>query len=349
MRLVERGVSVYQREGNTSQPPGSRMRRARLLALAVLLHLLPFVPARVAQAVEPLRLVLDSAYAPNHVPILLAVVRGNFARAGLDLVVEPGLGANMVTVLVGQRAFDLGHVTATAAAVAISRGTPIRMVALYQPRSAQALVGIKGKVRLEGPKSVEGLRLGITPGTIDSMLLSLFRRANNIGVSALTLIPTDRSAKLADLAAGRLDLVLGDGLVLRGALQEAGLDPEVLDLAEYGVPLQGFGFVASQGLLASNPDLLRNALAAIRAGFAETAADPLAACRAVRERFAVAESDAACAAVLRIFLARAMPAEAGWGKQSPEAWQRMIEAMRSVGEIQGTRPPSFYFTNAVVP
>ena len=40
---------------------------------------------------------------------------------------------------------------------------------------------------------------------------------------------------------------------------------------------------------------------------------------------------------------------AGWGRQSGEAWQRMIEAMRSVGEIQGTRPPSFYFTNSVAP
>jgi len=321
------------------------MRSACRLALVVLL-----LHAGAAKlAAEPLRLVLDSAYAPHHVPILTALVHGHFARAGIEPVIEPGLGVNMVAVLVGQRAFDIGHLSTPAAAIAISRGSPIRMVAIYQPRTALGLVGLKGQVRLDRPKSVEGLRLGLTPGTADSLALNLFRRANGIGVSAVTVIPTGRDAKLTDLIAGRLDVVIGDTILLRAGLLAAGQEPEVLEVADYDVPLQGYGFVASQALLGENSELARRALGALRAGFADAAADPAGACRDTRTRFALAESDEICTQAVTIFLASLAPPTAGWGQQSAEAWQRMIEAMRAVGEIRGTKPPSFYYTNAVIP
>ena len=321
------------------------MRRARLLVAFVLL-----LAGAAPLAAEPLRLVLEGPYAPHHVPILTALERGHFGRAGIELVMEPGLGPNMVAVLVGQRAFDFGHIAAPAAAAAVSRGAPIRMVAIYQPRTALAIVGVKGRVQLDTAKSVEGLRLGITPGTVDSVALTLFRRAQSIGASAVTVIPVSRGAKFSDLVAGRLDLVLADAAILRASLLAQGEASEMLELADFGVPLQGFGFIASQALLGSNSELARRALGAIRAGFVDAAADPLAACQATRTRYALAESDEACAAALEIFLAHVTPpATAGWGRQSGEAWQRMIEAMRSVGEIQGTRPPSFYFTNSVAP
>lgn len=322
------------------------MRRARCLALAALMLLAGAVPV----AAEPLRLVVDTAYQPHHVPILTAVLRGHFQRAGIELLVEAGLGANQVAVLVGQRAFDMGHVTSPAAAAAIASGTPIRMVAIYQPRTTLSLVGLQGRVRLTTPRAVEGLRLGMSPGTIDSTALALFRRAHGIGLAAMTVVPTDRGSKLTDLVSGRLDVVIGDGIAMRAALREQGQEAELLPLAELGVPLMGFGFVASQQVVAGNPALVKRALAAVRAGFVDAAADPAAACAAARPRFRMAAGEEACAATLVAFLATVMPpGEPGWGRQSIEGWQGMLEAMRAAGDLQGTRPSSFYFTNSMVP
>ena len=123
------------------------MHRARLLVASVLL-----LASAAPVAAEPLRLVLEGAYAPHHVPILTALERGHFDRAGIELVMEPGLGPNMVAVLVGQRAFDLGHISAPVAAAAVARGAPIRMVAIYQPRTALAIIGLKGRVQLDTAK-----------------------------------------------------------------------------------------------------------------------------------------------------------------------------------------------------
>lgn len=322
------------------------MRRARCLALAALMLLAGAVPG----AAEPLRLVVDTAYQPHHVPILTAVLRGHFQRQGIELLIEAGLGANQVAVLVGQRAFDMGHVTSPAAAAAIASGTPIRMVAIYQPRTTLALVGLQGRVRLTTPRAVEGLRLGMTPGTIDTSALTLFRRAHGIGIAAMTVVPTDRGNKLPELAAGRLDVVIGDAIAMRAALRGQGQEAELLGLAELGVPLMGFGFVASQQVVAGNPGLVKRALAAVRAGFVDAAADPAASCAAARPRFRLAASDEACAETLAAFLATVTPpGEPGWGRQSMEGWQAMLEAMRAAGDLQGTRPSSFYFTNSMVP
>lgn len=322
------------------------MPRTRCLALAALLLLAGTVPS----AAQQLRLVVEAAFAPHHVPILAAVARGHFQREGIDAIVEPGLGANMVAVLVGQRAFELGHIPASAAAAAVARGTPIRMVAIHQPRTALSLVGVKGRARLSGPKSVEGQRLGMTPGTIDTVALALFRRTHGIGISAMTIVPTDRPAKLAELIAGRLDVVIGDGPAMRAALLEQGLEPEILELADQGVPFMGFGFIAHQTTISASPDLLRRALVALRAGYAEAASDPRAACAATHARYALPGSVDTCATTLSIFMAHvASPQAPGWGRQTTEAWQAMIEALRTAGEVQGTRPPSAYFSNAAIP
>jgi NitT/TauT family transport system substrate-binding protein len=331
--------------------PNSSPRLPRVLRLVLAALPLATAPA----AAEPMRLLLDSAHAAHHAPILAAVERGHFARQRIEPAIESGLGANMVAVMVGQRAFDLGHVTTAAAAGAISRGTPVRVVAVVQPQTALAFIGLADKRNFDGARSIEGLRVGLTPGTIDSMALTLFRRARNMGISALTVVPTDRSAKLAELVAGRVDVVIGDGLAMRAALRAQGQEAAVLPLAERGVPLMGFGFIAPQTVITANPDLLRRALAAIRAGFADAAADPDGLCAELTPRYRLAERAEDCADALRLYLSSTTqpgdpgPDSAKWGRQSPEAWQRMIEAMRAGGEIQGTRPPSFYYTNAVLP
>lgn len=303
-----------------------------------------------AARAETLRVLLDGSWAPHHAPFFLATERGYFAQARIEALIEPSLGGNTVAVMVGQRAFDLGQAPASTAAAAIGRGSPIRVVAVYQPRNALAVVGIAGKVVLDAPKSLVGLRLGVTPGGPDSMALGIFRRANNLGLSALLVMPTEPTAKLPGLTGGRLDAVVGNAPVLSAGLRAEGLEPRVLMLGEYGVPLMGLGLVAPQSELTAKADLLRRGLEAIRRGFAAAAAAPQEACAVMQRQVSMTETEEQCTVLLAAFLATTMPAdEKGWGRQSPEDWIKMIEAMRAAGEIQGTRPASFYFSNAVLP
>jgi NitT/TauT family transport system substrate-binding protein len=322
------------------------MRGTLGLVVGVWLGLLAGATARA----EALRVLVDGAWAPHHAPLFLAQERGYFREAGLDPLIEPSLGSNSVAVMVGQRSFDLGLVPASIAATAVSRGVPVRMVAVIQPRTTLSVVGLAEKVKLEGPASLAGLRLGVTPGGNDSLAMTIFRRANNIGISALLIMPTENAAKLPALLAGRLDAVVGGGPALASALRAEGQAPSVMPLASHGVALIGLGFVAQRQAVTADAELLRRGLGAIRRGFAAAVAAPGEACAAMQRATAAGEGDGTCQDALTAFLATTAPAgEPGWGRQDGEAWARMIEAMRAAGEIQGTRPASFYFTNDVVP
>lgn len=319
------------------------------LLLAVL-GLAGLLPARPAAAAEPLRLVMDAAWSPRHAVYFSAIEAGHFARAEIAPVVEPARGGRSVAVLVGQGAYDLGQVSAVIAATAIASGAPLRMVAVLQPRSPLALVGIAGRITLAGPWDIRGLRVGATPATVDGMAMAIFRRANALGSNEITVVPVEAADERAALIAGQVDAVVADAVEMGAALRAAGHAPTMLDLAAHGVPLQGLGLVASQSLLAGNPSLVRRALAAIRAGHADAAADPQAACVRMKFHVALVETEAQCAEALRQYLARTMaPDPASWGNQAPEVWTRMIAAMRAAGEIRGTRPASSFFTNAYLP
>lgn len=326
------------------------MRGTLGLVGGLLLGLLPgLTPAGPARA-ELLRVQVDGAWAPHHAPIFLAKERGYFQQARLEPLIEASLGSNSVAVMVGQRSFDLGMVPASVAAASVSRGVPVRMVAVFQPRTTLSVVGLAEKVKLDGPAALAGLRLGVTPGGNDSMALAIFRRANNIGISSLLIMPTEPAAKLPALTAGRLDAVVGGGPALATALRAEGLEPAVMPLAEHGVALMGLGFVAQRNAVTAEADLLRRGLGAIKRGFAAAASSPAEACAAMQRAVVTGDNEAGCADALAAFLATTMPAGApGWGRQEGEDWVRMIEVMRAAGEIQGTRPASFYYTNAVIP
>ena len=320
------------------------MRRAWCLAVALLVACVP------AALAEPLRLLLDGTWGPQHAPYFVAIEHGYFARADIEPNLEIGRNSATLAVMVGQRAFDLGETTASAAASAIGRGVPIRVIAVYQPRISTAIVGIQGRVRLLVPRSVEGLRIGMTPGSTDSLAMTIFRRSNNIAASTITSFPLEAAAKVPALLAARVDVVVGDAQLLGAALIASQQQPEVLDLADNGVPLMGFGFVANRTFLAENAALTRRALVAIRAGFSDAAADPARACELTLARTPMVETQENCVAKLRSFLARVTPASApDWGRQPPEAWARMIEVLKVAGEIQGTRPASAYYTNEYLP
>ena len=58
--------------------------------------------------------------------------------------------------MLSQAGFDLAHLNTTNAAQMISKGGAIKMVGIYQHKTAAAFIGIKGKVKLDGPQSLKG-------------------------------------------------------------------------------------------------------------------------------------------------------------------------------------------------
>ncbi|WP_170182178.1 ABC transporter substrate-binding protein [Phreatobacter stygius] len=323
--------------------------RAVLSASLVALGLLgaATVPAAAQARVKVL---LDWAWLPYHAPFLIAEERGFYREAGLAVSLEQGRGSATTALLLSQGGFDIAHLNITNATQMIGRGGSIRIIGLYQHRTAAAFIGIRGRVKLDGPRSLRGLKIGSTPGGSDALSLRIFMRANGMGPTDLNVVSLDSNAKTTALFGGSIDVVSGDSPAFDAYVRATGQQPETLQLADAGVPLLGFGFAANTAFLGRNPELVRQFLAASRRGFVEAARDPQAACELIRTKVHLAGTVERCVDYFKGLMALSTaPTDPGWGRMSEAEWNQLVRTLQAVGELPADVQAAQYYTNDFVP
>jgi NitT/TauT family transport system substrate-binding protein len=299
-----------------------------------------------AQTLEHVRLLLDWGWLPYHAAFFIAKDRGYFKDAGVDVDFEEGRGSNTTAILVGQGGFDMGHLNVTNAASAIAKGVPLRVVAVYQHRSGASFVSMADKVKLTSPASLTGQRIGSTPGGSDGLSLSVFEHANHIPDGQLNIISLDSNGKDSALLTGSVDVVSGDSPAYIALVRSAGHEPSVMMLADYGLPLLGFGFAVNETFLKEHPHAVTGVLTAMQRGIAAMDADIPAACTMIRARVQVAGSQTHCVDYITAMLPLTTPpTDPSWGRSTPAEWDALIRTLKAAGEIKTDKPASAFYTN----
>jgi NitT/TauT family transport system substrate-binding protein len=315
-------------------------------ALAVALAI-----ANAASAQTPVKVLLDWAWLPYHAAFITAQEKGYYKEAGLDVTLEQGRGSGSTALLLSQGGFDIAHLNITNAAQMIGKGGAIKVVGLYQHKTAAAFIGIKGKVKLDGPQSLKGIKIGSTPGGSDGLSVKVFTAANGMKITDLNIVALDANAKTAALFGGTIDAVSGDSPAFNAYVRATNQEPVVLQLSDVGVPLLGFGFAANNAYLAKNPEVVRKFIAASKRGVAEAARDFKAACELMQAKVHLAGTIERCIDYNQGLLALSTaPADPRWGRQTDEEWKKLVDTLKSAGELPGDdRPLSAYYTNEFVP
>jgi len=326
--------------------PRSALRGAALALLAAIF----LAPPAAAAEPQVVRLVLDWAWLPYHAAVLLAQGKGYFRDAGLDVKIEQGRGSATTAMLVGHGDFDIGHLNITNAAQAIGKGVPMKVVAIYQHKTAASFVGIKGRVKLDTPQSLIGPKIGSTPGGSDGLSVKVFAAVNHIPMSKLNIIALNADAKNSALLNGSIDVVSGDSPAYIALVTDAGFEPEVIEMSKLGVPLIGFGIAVNQDFLKQHGDSIPKFLAAFRHGYQDLAADPKAACEFMREKVHLPLSVSYCVNYNQRLLALSTPpSDPSWGHQSEEEWKALTSTLEGVGEMPGGKPLDAFYTNDYLP
>ena len=323
------------------------IRRFGLSTLAAMAVALPAA----AQTLTPVKVLLDWAWLPYHAPFLIAQEKGYYKDVGLEVALEQGRGSATTALLLSQGNFDIAHLNVTNAAQMVGKGGPIKTVGLYQHKTAAAFIGIKGKVKLDGPQSLKGIKIGSTPGGSDGLSLRIFAANNGMKVTDLNVVALDANAKTTALFGGTIDAVSGDSPALNAYVRATNQEPVTLQLADAGVPLLGFGFAANNAWLAKNPEVVRKFLAASKRGLAEAARDYKAACELMQAKVHLAGTVERCIDYNKGLLALSTPpTDATWGQQSAEEWTKLVTTLKAAGELPADdKPLATYYTNDFVP
>ncbi|SDO64592.1 NitT/TauT family transport system substrate-binding protein [Lutimaribacter pacificus] len=303
-----------------------------------------------ATLADEIKVALDWAWRPYHAPFIVALAKGYYEEAGLDVEFEEGRGSNTTAQLVGQGNYDIGHLNITNAAHAISKGIPLRIVGVYQPRTAASFIGLEGKVELNEPQDLTRYRIGSTPGGSDQLSLRIFQLANDISETDLNIVSMDGSTKTTALMAGQVDVVSGDSYAYNALVRGAGYQPESFLLAEHGVPLLGFGFAVNPGSEERLGDSITTFLEVTKRAFQEVAADPEAACTLARAERELPGEHSQCVDYMTGLLALSTDAGADdWGHVSEGQVTALLQVLEDVGEMDGGWEASAYYTDKYFP
>jgi len=299
---------------------------------------------------ETLNVVLDWAWRPHHAPFVLALQKGYYKAAGLDVTIEQGRGSNSAAILVGRGNFDLAHLNVTNAAQAIGKGVPIKVVGVYQHRTASAFIGVKGRVQLNGADSLKNLKIGSTPGGSDGLGMAIFAKVTGIPQSTLNIIALEGNTKTAALLTGQVDVVSGDTYAFHALVRAGGFEPVDLRHADLGVPLLGFGFAANAKALAEKPEAIRTFMQVTKRAYAEAIKDYNGSCKLMKDKVDLAGTIEGCIDYFSGLVELSSPPDAAnWGHQTPEEWEKLIGVLRDVGEVPANLPVNGYYTTAVQP
>lgn len=257
---------------NTPSQPRSA---ARWLSLASALLLLAPVPAAWAQAPakQPLKLAINWFPTGDHGAYFVAQEKGYFAQNGLDVTVEYSKGSADSLAKADTGRADIAVSDTAVVLAGIARGAKVKIVGMVFDETPQNIFSRADKP-LRTPQDLVGKTIGAPPGDSQRMAWPGFARQNKIDPNSVTWVNVEPSAKVAALAAKRVEGV-ADLLTGRPNYDKAMGADQVVEMpwSRFGFNMYSMAFVVSEKTLAEKPEQVRAFLKAAYTGWHDVMTD----------------------------------------------------------------------------
>jgi NitT/TauT family transport system substrate-binding protein len=228
-----------------------------------------------AGAADKITFITDFGYNGRHAYYFVALEKGYYARQNLDVQIVRGQGSADAVKQVAAGTAQIGF--ADTAAVILGRGNdqiPVKLVAIVYAKPPHAIYVLK-ESGIAKPKDLEGKKVADTAFSAVPKLFDAYAKAADIDASKVTWLVAAADTLPGMLTTGRADGI-GQFTVGEPLLTKAAAPKQVLALAyaDVGLDLYGNGIIASDGLIKSNPDLVRRFVTATLQGLKDAIADP---------------------------------------------------------------------------
>jgi NitT/TauT family transport system substrate-binding protein len=204
---------------------------------------------------DALKVRLDWTPWGAHAPIHLAMQKGWFKQAGLDVSVEDGNGSVTTVQLVGAGNFDVGHASLAPMMIARDKGLPVRAIANFARKNDIGLLVPRGG-NIHTPKDLAGKKVIFTAGSLEAPFLDTFLAKGGLKREQVELLNVEASAKVPTYIAGRADGVFSTVPFVLPAV-EASRASEAILFSDYGLQFPSFGLLSSEERIKSRGPALR--------------------------------------------------------------------------------------------
>ena len=323
----------------------------RLASLAFIAGLAFDAAGSAAQAQTKIVLRTDFKFNGYDTPYVLAIEKGFYKQAGLDVSVQQGQGSATTVETVASGVDDFGLADAGTTVLGISaQNVPVKIVAVYSQTNTMGfiyhpddkfdgkLASLKGRVVISSAGTADAKLLQPTLATAGMKLDDIQLQLVNIAARVPLFLQTPGSFLTG--------FETGDLLRVRMKLPGA----KYLPFAHYGVIAYGTGLIVSTATLAKSPDLVKKFVAASQQGWEAAAKDPEAAVDASLKVYPDLSKDFLLAG-LKVSLEDELhtPSTAGhpMGWTSADDWKKMLAMLQKYSGIT-PKNLSAYYTNQFI-
>jgi len=284
-------------------------------------------------------------------PLALAIEKGFYKQAGLDVSIEQGQGSSTTvqTVATGVDNFGLAD-SATAVLGISSQDVPVKIVSVYNQTGTMGLIYHPDSDFEGNLASLKGKTVISSAGSADAKLLEPTLASAGMKLEDVNLQLVDLNARvplfLETPGSFLTGFATGDLLRVRARLPGAKYVP----YAHYGLIAYGTGLIVRTETIAKSPELVRKFVVASRRGWEAAAKKPEAAVAASLKLYPDLSPDLLRDG-LKISLEDQLhtPNTAGHpiGWTSEDDWKKMLEILKRYSGIV-PKAPSVYYTNEFI-
>jgi NitT/TauT family transport system substrate-binding protein len=335
------------------QAPLSRRRFLKRSALAAGTLALPFAPfhARAAGDLKPVALTLDWIYQGPNAGFMVALDKGYYREAGLEVAMTPGKGSGSTAQLVASKAAQIGFADGYVLGNAVAKGMALKCVGGIYRRNPTGVMVLSDS-DIKTPKDLEGKNIGITAGSAQFQQWPAFCKGAGIDASKIEVVNVDPAGVSAALLSGKVPAIAGfvqgyvPSIEIRGK-KEA----RVFYFADYGVTAVSNGIIVHQDLLKSDPELVRAFVTPTIKGFIYARKNPDEGIAIVKKYLETVDLAITKREMELSWKNWITPNTKGkpLGWSSDLDWAETVKVLRQYGGLTAPLESSALFTNEFVP
>ena len=238
-----------------------------------------------ASAETSIRFSNDWKWEGPNAPVLLALDRGWYADAGLDVGVDTGQGSREALPRVASGTWQMGSADINSLIKFRDQNPDIPLMAIMTIYNAPpfAIIGRKS-LGVMAPKDLEGKILGAPAPDGAYAQWKAFVKANGIDASKVTIENVGFPVREPMLAAGKVHAITGYSFSSFINLKAKGVGEEDISLIlmrDHGLDLYGNALIVNPDFAKANPDAVKAFVAVTVRAYLEAAKDPAGAVKHV--------------------------------------------------------------------
>jgi len=291
---------------------------------------------------------LPMGYIPNiqYAPFYVAVEKGYFKEAGIEIEFDYKFETEGVK-LVGAGELPFALVSGDQVLTARAQGLPVTYVAAWYQQYPVSVVA-KSELGIIVPQDLKGKKIGL-PGLFGANYVGLraLLNAGELSESDVTLDAVGFN-QVELVAAGQQDIIVGYTANEPIQLKAQGIAVTEIRVADYA-QLASNGILASEKVIAENPELVRTFVGAFLRGLKDTIENPDEAFKISEvyiPNFSELDADVQ-KQVLAISIEQWRAERLGYS--DPQAWENMQDVLLEMGLITEKIDLSKAFTNEFIP